>query len=70
MLLIFRKMADVDHCLAKSKEKEISSSNIGHLLPRFLNWRHLLGLEAIAMFLQSSVILNAIDPSEQTNVLC
>ena len=47
MLLVFTKMADLEQ--AKGKEKEITTLNVQGLFAK-LNWRHLLGLEAICIF--------------------
>jgi hypothetical protein len=50
----FDSVSDVSK--TKEKDKEVSSQNVASIFAK-LNWRHLVGLESIAICLQSQSVL-------------
>lgn len=49
--MIFTQIASLDNVLAFAKDKEITSNNVHQIIAK-INWKHLVGMEALAYCFQ------------------
>lgn len=57
IIMLFSQIASLDNVLALAKDKEVTSNNVHQIIAK-INWRHLVGLEALAISFKDKAIVS------------
>jgi len=63
IVMIFSQIASIDSVLNLAKDKEITSSNVHQVIAK-INWKHLVGMEALALCFQDKAIVHKVKSLE------